>query len=65
MGADAGYLYIERDGREAINEGETVAGRTRGAGKRKGTYREPDDTEGLPGRGDTGSSSLRTSTSMK
>lgn len=50
----------ERDEREAINTSNIVDERTRGATKPKGTYREPGDKEGLPGRDDSGSSSLRT-----
>lgn len=48
-----------RDDREAIGKGNILGGgKTRG---QKGVnYREPGDSEGLPGRGDSGSSSPRT-----
>lgn len=46
-----------RDDQEAINKGNIMGGgRTRGV---KGDYAEPGDEEGLPGRGESGSSSLR------
>lgn len=48
-----------RDDREAIDKGNIIGSRTRGAGKGM-DYTEPGDTEGLPGMGDSGSSSLRT-----
>ncbi|MBE7181056.1 MAG: hypothetical protein INR71_07585 [Terriglobus roseus] len=37
--------YLERDEREAIDESNIVDGRTRGAAKQAGGYREPGDDE--------------------
>jgi len=55
----------ERDEKEAIDTRNILPGaenkgiQTRGVEK---DYKEPGDEEGLPGRGDSGSSSLRTGT---
>lgn len=38
----------ERDDKDAIDRSNIMDDRTRGAGKPKGTYRDPGDTEGLP-----------------
>lgn len=48
----------ERDDKEAIDKGNIIEGRTRGATKQAGTYAEPGDEEGLPGPED-GTSALR------
>lgn len=37
-----------RDDNEAIDKGNIIDERTRGAGKPSGTYREPGDDEGIP-----------------
>ncbi|KAG9257167.1 uncharacterized protein F5Z01DRAFT_671610 [Emericellopsis atlantica] len=49
---------LERDDNEAIDRGNILNERTRGATKQTGTYREPGDDEGLPGS-DDGTSSTR------
>ncbi|KAF2748191.1 hypothetical protein M011DRAFT_486050 [Sporormia fimetaria CBS 119925] len=49
---------LARDDAEAIDTSNIVKPRTRGATKKAGTYREPDDEAGLPGPGD-GTSSTR------
>ncbi|KAJ4338539.1 hypothetical protein N0V87_003868 [Didymella glomerata] len=38
---------LERDERDAIDEGNILNERTRGAAKQSGTYTEPGDDEGL------------------
>ncbi|KAL1589316.1 hypothetical protein WHR41_02131 [Cladosporium halotolerans] len=43
---------LERDDNEAINKGNMINERTRGAAKSGGTYQEPGDEEGLPGPDD-------------
>jgi hypothetical protein len=48
-----------RDDHEAIDEGNIIQDRTRGATKKAGTYTEPGDEEGLPGP-DDGTSNIRT-----
>lgn len=50
-------ICIARDENEAIDKSNIISGRTRGA-KPSGTYTEPGDEEGLPGRGDSGSSAV-------
>ncbi|KAK5128300.1 hypothetical protein LTR85_002967 [Meristemomyces frigidus] len=40
---------LEQDERQAIDQDNIIDGRTRGATKPSGTYREPGDEEGLPG----------------
>ncbi|EKG20262.1 hypothetical protein MPH_02379 [Macrophomina phaseolina MS6] len=47
-----------RDDNEAIDKGNIVSDRTRGAAKKAGTYVEPGDEEGLPGPED-GRSAIR------
>lgn len=39
---------LARDDNEAIDKGNILDERTRGAGKPSGTYREPGDDEGIP-----------------
>ena len=51
---------IGKDENEAIDTRNIIDERTRGATKKAGTYRELGDKEGLPRRGETGSSALRT-----
>lgn len=46
---------IEKDDADAIDKSNIMEGRTRGAAKDKGGYREPGDEEGIPD--DEGSSS--------
>lgn len=41
-------ICIEKDEADAIDESNIVEGRTRGAAKKPGTYREPGDDEGIP-----------------
>ncbi|KAM0436638.1 hypothetical protein ACHAPT_002347 [Fusarium lateritium] len=48
---------LERDDADAIDKGNIMKGRTRGATKPGGTYKELGDEEGLPD--DTGRSSTR------
>ncbi|KAF1987109.1 hypothetical protein K402DRAFT_331570 [Aulographum hederae CBS 113979] len=48
---------LAKDDTDAIDESNMVSGRTRGAGKPKGTYTEPGDEEGLPS--EDGTSALR------
>ncbi|CAK3915033.1 Hypothetical predicted protein [Lecanosticta acicola] len=39
---------LDRDDKDAIDKDNIVQGRTRGAAKEKGGYREPGDDEGIP-----------------
>ena len=39
----------EADDKNAIDQGNVIGERTRGAAKKSGTYQEPGDEEGLPG----------------
>ena len=52
----------ERDEKEAIKPENILRGGEKGRTTRgvKKDYKEPGDEEGLPGRGESGSSSLRT-----
>ncbi|KAJ4382445.1 hypothetical protein N0V86_002780 [Didymella sp. IMI 355093] len=52
---------LERDERDAIDEGNIMNERTRGAAKQSGTYTEPGDDEGLEAavEGNDGTSSGR------
>lgn len=42
----------EADDKDAIDKGNVLKERTRGAAKSSGTYQEPGDEEGLPGAED-------------
>ncbi|KAF2765252.1 hypothetical protein EJ03DRAFT_319771 [Teratosphaeria nubilosa] len=50
---------LARDENEAIDKSNIMEGRTRGATKQQGTYREPGDDEGLPS-GEDGTSRIAT-----
>ncbi|KAM0714304.1 hypothetical protein Q7P37_010091 [Cladosporium fusiforme] len=49
---------LEADDKNAIDQGNVINERTRGAAKSGGTYQEPGDEEGLPGA-DDGTSAIR------
>lgn len=54
---DDANVTVAKDDAEAIEQGNVIGGRTRGA-KPSGGYKEPGDEEGLPGAED-GTSSTR------